>query len=303
MRGDGSLNDNQTFSMSYFKNILNSQNYYTKDGQVEGKNVIFIELHIAGNRRKDNILEVNIYSLIPSIEELKNYYSNNNKKFFEDLPQKGNSLERIKIKRIENDKIDITVEVDGIFSESLTSIYRNIYFWNLLPRSIINIYRALSIGEEINDKLFNFNGVKISDVLKNFVVNNEIKLRENTRLFESFLMQNYYNFDWLIYNIIPEKIRDKEYERLYPTFMLVSNIEWDNSLNKQLIEKKDYDMFCIVVGRLTQRKDDGTYYTIKDPGDTSLEKLLDDYKENKLTLIYDKNRHSISNSNWVKSLF
>lgn len=234
LRGrDGIPSDDKPYwNNTYITSLLK----FPKKKKDNQKACALIELHTESLDPTDNnIVEINIYNMIPSDDEIKNNYE-----LFLDHRQitVGSDLERISIKRGFSNIININVYINGEYSKSLTDHYINKYIWSLADQEINKIRSLLKQG--CNIKKYKSKILKeIEEITKD---GSEITLET----FERYILENYYNFNWLCSRLIPKTVR--KYENRYPLWLLISSSEWRKSILNQ-----ERNIFAIMPGFRTFR--------------------------------------------------
>lgn len=239
LRGnDGKPKDsNPKWNNDYIKSLLTYPELNNKSDSKQKTNgrpkrlqaSCIVEINVAtSGRNLDNIAEINIYSIIPSIVEIERYISSNVRdyKFFDASKIPGSAVERINIKRERLNNISIEVEVDGIFSPHLTEFYTNEYIWKQVPPQIEILREYLITDTIVPIELLNEIG---NPNITEYVIEYKDNGVNNIQHFDDQIKSHFYNFPWLLSKIVPIRIRD--YEDYYPIWMLVSPNEWKHSLH------------------------------------------------------------------------
>jgi hypothetical protein len=230
---DGMPSPEKAWNNNYIRSLLmDSESGSDRNGRPKKlRACVVVEINVATTGRNiDNIGELNLYSIIPSIDEIEQYFRNygGSHKFFDSSKISGTAVERINIKREAFNRINIQVHVNSIFSPHLTEFYTNEYIWKLVPPQVEilrqYVISRLPIPDELLDEIGNPD-------LKNFIRTNEQNIYADVNFFDNEITSRFYGFPWLLSKILPVRIRD--YEDKYPRWLLVSPSEWRNSLTYQ----------------------------------------------------------------------
>lgn len=233
---DGKPRNDKPWNNDYIRSLLmypelnqrNIQNRISNGRPQRLQASVIVEINVAtSGRNLDNVAEINIYSIIPSVEEINDFFKTHKGDFkFSDPPKiPGSAVERISIKRCQFNAIDIEVEVDGIYSPELSDFYTEEYFWKQVPAQIEILREYLFDGIKVPDELLDeINNKELTE----FIKEKEAGINENINIFDDQIKSHFYGFPWLLKKICPIKLRD--YEDYYPIWMLISPDEWKRSL-------------------------------------------------------------------------
>lgn len=292
--GDGIPRDNTEFSDDKIKSLLRGSNQKVKMPCSK-----LIEVHVEYMSASSPILELNIYSFGNSFKQSGSEIKSGG--FGKYLSERDDSLdtdilERISIRR--NKSLEISVSIDGLYSKFFTEEYFDHFTWNKMPHTIKHLRKAIHNGEDISEvelNKLNDNSDKtsvgnFSKILYKKLTNKKQldKFTQNPSLLDSFLL-TYFGFDNIISHLVPTSCRI--YPSSYPTWMLVSQKEWYNSINS------DNCMFARITNYHTKIDKHGKYYTKLFSSDQSITNLINSYYTSSSNILeYDN--HETSKYTW-----
>lgn len=287
---DGKPDPSKPWNYDYIRFLLNK--YPSRSNRTLSRRASsIVEIHVSTFQNNvDNIAEINIYTSIPSIAELTKIISEQgitSYRFFDENDIIGSSVERINIKRGTFNSIEITVDIDGKYSQFMTNCNVDEYIWKHTPEEIQIIRTCIIEDMEIPRNIFD---TIENDSLREFVKAQYAEYRDDIKMFDQQLLTHYFNFPWLLSKIFVNDIR--RYENAYPCWLLVSPSEW-----KQSLDDHSRPIFARSTNRITVKSDTG--YTTKPftQGET-IETLLDSYEAGKLKLSYDPSVENVKVYSW-----
>lgn len=282
---NGKPSDDKPWNYRYIRRLLNyPDSNFTK---LRASSIVEINVLTMLNNI-DNISEINIYTCIPSLDEVKAKIEESTKNGVTFDPSKmiGSAVERISIRRGTLDRIMITVDIDGVFSPYMTEFYNDYYIWDRVPAEVKAVRYCLISGEKIPNRLLS----KIQDTnVRDFIMNSYDSLRNSVELFEQQMTTHHFNFSWLMGKILPKQIR--VYEQFYPCWLLVSTSEWNNAISTK------NPIYARVVNNYTTLAKTGFTISPFSQGET-IETLLDSYHRGEIPLHYDGSAVRKSRFSW-----
>lgn len=294
---DGNPTNERDWNYSRIRRLLN----YPQSRFKKLNASAIVEFNISSNNnRDDNIREINIYSCIPSIEEIKRYTksmkSEADFKYFDPAKIPGSVVERIKISRGTFHKLTIDVEVNdaGETSHSpyLTKFYNDEYIWDRVPLDIKMMRDFLNKKGKIpisvlqdlkNDVEENRSSPEITMDLLNDIVVNLDEIHNDHSFFDRLLTEKYFNFKWFLRKNFTNQIR--KYEKYYPMWMIVSPSEWRESV------QNGTPLYARVVGNHTEMN--GSSVSLKPFSNyETIDSLLEEYHKGNVSLHFEERSES-----------
>jgi hypothetical protein len=230
-RGDsGRPEPGRDWNYDYIRSLLNA--YPSKTNPTMRRRVSsIVELHVETmDNTADNILEFNIYTAIPSVIELKRFIREHgitDYRFFQDVDVIGNHVERIGIRRGPMNTIDLSVDVDGSHSPSLTDVYMDAYVWSIVPEAIRQIREMVKSKTPVPDSVFS--GIQ-DNQLQELLRKSYGRYKSDLKVLDQFLLTKYFTFSWLVSKLVVNQVR-QTYEKYYPCWLLMSKSEWREGLD------------------------------------------------------------------------
>lgn len=285
-RGEnGEPSNDRPWNYAYIRRLLN----YPGSNFTKQRTSSIVEINVSTMLNTiDNISEINIYTCIPSIDEVKAKIEESKRRGSPFDPSKlmGSAVERISIKRGTLDKINITVDIDGVYSPYMTEFYEEYFIWSRVPAEVRAIRYCLIAGEKIPSILLS----KIQDTnVRDFIMNSYDSLKNSVELFDQQMTTHHFNFVWLMSKLVPTQIRT--YERFYPCWLIVSSEEWNNSIST------NEPIYARVVNNITTLTRDGYSISPFSQGET-IETLLDSYHKSEISLEYNEAMIPRSRFSW-----
>lgn len=249
------------WNLSYIRQLLNYPGSNFEKHNAE----IIVELHFNGY---DKIIQVNIFSLIPTINEIKS-----NKLFNPNRP--GSGVEHIAITRGPHNIVNVNVNVNGEYDKELTDIYSRKYIWDSIPNDIIEIRNMLK-----NEKNITFDTCrKIKDeTIKNFVLQNMNMVEKNIGFLDSYILR-LYDYDLFLKKHVAKQIC--YYKEYVPCWMLLLKREWNKSI------EKNTPVYARVVNNKTVFKNN-KYSIVPFSSNETIETLLEKYHSSEMKLEYSE---------------
>lgn len=257
--GVPSKDSSRKWNLEYIRRLLNYPGSNFEKHNAE----LIVELHFDNF---DTILQVNIYSLIPTINEIKQ-----RTRFDPNIP--GSAVEHIAITRGPNNIINVNVNVNGNYDRELTDIYKNKYIWSNIPTNLCDIRMALKHNDVISPEMIK--NIQNRDI-RNFINNNISSMKRNVGIFESYIMR-YYNYDLFLKKNVANKICN--YKNYVPCWMILLKSEWDKSI------LTNESIYARVVNNKTILRY-GKYDIIPFTQNENIERLIDKYHSSDMKLEY-----------------
>lgn len=267
-----------------YDSIRNYLNKYTKDGIIP-RSTLIIEIHKDKSLPSSlsDVSEINIYMSIPSeseIIELSKQKTIESPRYFEENDVCGTSVQRINIKRGFHNRIEIKTEINESGRTKNSHLMKDYNFhefvWKNAPIEVevhrICVKRNKDLPNGILDDIKDPN-------LRNHLIEGYATFGKNSAKFDRYLLDNYFDYDWLVSRIIPHSL--KMYEIHYPCWMLISPIEWGES-----VSNPERQIYARVKNHVT-RKIRGRFIPQCFSQSETIEYLLDEYMNGDLKLEYD----------------
>ena len=282
VRGDGIPSEKQKFSPSFIKDLLLGES---------GKNGKFlIEINVEERSNVSPILELNIYKCVPHTRIINQMIKEDPKVTLNEIENSeigGDSLLRASFKRIGH---SVSVDVDGYRHDALTFLYREHFIWKCVPDYINELRECFHHKRDPSDI--------ISKIDNNYIrgqILNKTQFKnycDNPQSFDDYIFRTIFNFDWLISNIIPVNIR--LYEPYYPSWCLVSEDEWLNSI------KNACPIYARPTNHFVEKTSTGSYKLVRYTSGQTISNLLDSYHKGELSLEYDQQSLPKKTYSWQK---
>lgn len=276
---DGTPKLNREWSPNFIKNIFyNSKSNPKKEDLQCSKIIEFHDTRGYGNKIQ-YIGEMNIYITMPHSQVITD-------NFFDDIMSDKNDIFGECILRVSmvysvNGIAEFIVTIDNETKDrrcDLIKILAREYFvWRSVPEDLFLLRSyfkgKLKPGEYSNE---HFNSLSHYDFFP-ILSRDFYTMVQSPQIYDNLLL-HFYNFDWIISNFLPSKIR--EIERFYPTWMLILPSEWARSrdMNDKVYVKV---MNCKLILK-------GDKYATIDSGNENISDLLKMYWRNRLFLTYEE---------------
>lgn len=288
---DGRPNKSREWNYDRIRNYLIS---IDENNELKQRSSCILEIHIdQGRPNYNNISELNIYTSIPSENDISNVVREkkiDSLTFFEKTDFISNSIERVNIKRGMFDKIEIRTEITDTstnYSRHMNIFNFNEYVWGKAPIQVSVIRTCIFKKMDVPDGLLeSIDDRRLAKLLSdNYVVN-----QNDLKKFDKVLLEEYFTFSWLMSKLIVPGI--KRYELFYPCWMIVSPYEWGKS-----IEDEKHQLYARVRNHVT-RKRNGRYVPSSFSQSETIDHMLDSYHSGDLSLHYDPANDIVKRHSW-----